>query len=76
MDALGQASSALTAKSQLAVIDWVVAYQGTLRGLGVQEVGGAFGSGGFQGVGIGRRGRVQLAGPSTPKHCRSWCGCR
>ncbi|GBF89218.1 exocyst complex component Sec6 [Raphidocelis subcapitata] len=37
VDALGQASSALTAKGQLAVIDWVVAYQGTLRGLGVQE---------------------------------------
>ncbi|KAI8463893.1 MAG: component of the exocyst complex [Monoraphidium minutum] len=37
VDSLGQSSPQLTTKSQLAIMDWVVAYQGTLRGLGVQE---------------------------------------
>jgi hypothetical protein len=38
VDEIGQAADRLSTKSQLRVMDWVVAYQGTLRGLGVQEV--------------------------------------
>ncbi|KAI8473445.1 MAG: hypothetical protein J3K34DRAFT_410769 [Monoraphidium minutum] len=37
VDSLGQSSPQLTTKSQLAIMDWVVAYQGKPRGLGVQE---------------------------------------
>jgi hypothetical protein len=38
MDTVGQVSQALSTAGQLRLMQWVVGYQQTLRGLGVQEV--------------------------------------
>lgn len=46
IDIVGQVSDKLSTAGQLRLMQWVVSYQQTLRGLGVQEVSGCWPGGG------------------------------